>query len=134
MSAPGGVVLPVLTKLGVELPTRCAPTIAPRARRSCRGCSASASPPTPRVPSSELYRRLGAAEREAQALSDQYVSTEHLLLALAAESGRAGAALRAVGATRERLLRRSPRCAARTASPTRTPRRSSKRSSASATT
>ena len=45
---------------------------------------------------------LQAAEREARELSDQYVSTEHLLLALSADDGRAGAALRAVGASHER--------------------------------
>ncbi|MGH2832287.1 MAG: ATP-dependent Clp protease ATP-binding subunit, partial [Solirubrobacteraceae bacterium] len=42
--------------------------------------------------------------REAVQLSDQYVSTEHLLLALAAEKGRAGRALNEAGANRERLL------------------------------
>jgi ATP-dependent Clp protease ATP-binding subunit ClpB len=47
---------------------------------------------------------LREAEREAGQLGDQYISTEHLLLALAADKSRAGAALRAVGADRERLL------------------------------
>ncbi len=56
------------------------------------------------MPSSELTAVIQAAEGEAQALSDQYVSTEHLLLALSADQGRAGAALRSVGASRERLL------------------------------
>ena len=55
-------------------------------------------------PSAELLAVLRAAEKEAGQLSDDYVSTEHLLLALAAQHGRAGDALRAVGATRERLL------------------------------
>jgi ATP-dependent Clp protease ATP-binding subunit ClpB len=53
--------------------------------------------------SSELAAVLNAADGEARRLSDDYVSTEHLLLALAAQLGRAGDALRAVGATRERL-------------------------------
>ena len=48
---------------------------------------------------------LQSAEREAQALTDQYISTEHLLLALAADNGPAGEALRAQGATRDALLR-----------------------------
>jgi ATP-dependent Clp protease ATP-binding subunit ClpB len=56
-------------------------------------------------PSAELLAVLRAAEKEAATLSDQYVSTEHLLLALAAEDGRAGQALRAVGAAHDRLLR-----------------------------
>ncbi len=54
-------------------------------------------------PSAELTAVLRAAEKEAAGLSDQYVSTEHLLLALAGEDGRAGQALRAVGADRGRL-------------------------------
>ena len=100
-SAPGGVVLPVLTKLGVELPALRAE--AARALDELPRLSASSSPPAT-VPSSELTAVIQAAEGEAQALSDQYVSTEHLLLALSADKGRAGAALRAVGASRERLL------------------------------
>src|SRR3954471_289566 len=51
---------------------------------------------------SELAAVLNAADGEARRPSDDYVSTEHLLLALAAHPGRAGDALRAVGATRER--------------------------------
>ena len=46
-----------------------------------------------------------AAEEEAQKLKDEYISTEHLLLALAADKrGAAGEILRGVGATRERIL------------------------------
>ncbi|MGO9319729.1 MAG: ATP-dependent chaperone ClpB [Solirubrobacteraceae bacterium] len=100
-SAAGGVVLPVLAKLGVEQPALRAETA--RALEELPRMSASASPPAT-VPSSELTAVIQAAEGEAQALSDQYVSTEHLLLALAADQGRAGAALRSVGASRERLL------------------------------
>ncbi len=100
-SAAGGVVLPVLNKLGVDLPALRAET--ERALEELPRLSASSSPPAT-VPSSELTAVIQAAEGEAQALSDQYVSTEHLLLALSAEPGRAGAALRSVGASRERLL------------------------------
>ncbi len=47
---------------------------------------------------------LDAAEDEAQKLKDEYVSTEHVLLALASEKrGAAGEALRASGATRDRV-------------------------------
>ncbi len=100
-STPGGVVLPVLVKLGVELPALRAEVA--RALDDLPTLSAGSSPPAT-VPSSELTAVIQAAEGEAQALSDQYVSTEHLLLALAADSSRAGAALRSVGASRERLL------------------------------
>ena len=46
---------------------------------------------------------ISAAGEEARALGDEYVSTEHLLLALAADAGPAGSALRAVSATRDAL-------------------------------
>ena len=99
--APGGVVLPVLAKLGVELPALRAEV--ERALEELPRLSESSSPPATQ-PSAELTAVLDAAEKQARSLSDQYVSTEHLLLALAAEQGRAGAALRSVGASHERLL------------------------------
>ena len=65
----------------------------------------------PKVSGAELYAspRLGklfdAAWREAQALKDEYVSTEHLLLAAAEEKeGPAGRILRDAGLTRENIL------------------------------
>jgi ATP-dependent Clp protease ATP-binding subunit ClpB len=103
-SGPGGVVLPVLAKLGTSVPALRAE--ADRALeelpRLAEGSSTEGG-----QPSSELTAVLRAAEKEAAELSDRYVSTEHLLLALAAEKtppARAGQALRAVGASRERLL------------------------------
>jgi ATP-dependent Clp protease ATP-binding subunit ClpB len=96
----GGVVLGVLAKLGApvaEIRAACnqaldeLPTLGP------------GGSPDPQ-PSSELGAVLREAEREAGKLSDQYISTEHLLLALSAEKGPAGEALRGAGATRERLL------------------------------
>src|SRR5665647_1134142 len=49
-----------------------------------------------------------AAQSEAQALGDEYVSTEHLLLGIAAGSSPAADALRAVGATRDALAAALP--------------------------
>jgi ATP-dependent Clp protease ATP-binding subunit ClpB len=99
--AAGGVVVPVLTKLGVQLP-------------ALRAESSRALEDLPRLgesssteggqPSTELTAVLRDAEKQAKDLSDEYISTEHLLLALAAEESRAGQALRAVGASRDRLL------------------------------
>ncbi|MGA2164883.1 MAG: AAA family ATPase [Solirubrobacteraceae bacterium] len=99
--AAGGVVVPVLTKLGVQLP-------------ALRAESSRAVEDLPRLgegssteagqPSAELTTVLRDAEKHAKDLSDEYISTEHLLLALAAEESRAGQALRAVGVTRDRLL------------------------------
>ncbi len=97
----GGVVVPVLTKLGIQLP-------------ALRAESSRALKDLPRLgessdteggqPSAELLAVLRAAEKHAKDLSDEYISTEHLLLALAEDKGRAGQALRAVGASRDRLL------------------------------
>src|SRR5690554_6194409 len=51
-----------------------------------------------------LARLLDRAESEAKTLKDDYVSVEHLLLAMLAESGAAGAALKDAGLTRDKLL------------------------------
>ncbi|HEY3759927.1 MAG TPA: ATP-dependent chaperone ClpB [Solirubrobacteraceae bacterium] len=97
----GGIVLPVLAKLGVSLPALRAEAMRAldELPRLGDGLSSEGA-----QPSAELLETLRAAEREAQGLSDQYISTEHLLLALAVDDGRAGQALRVVGASRERLL------------------------------
>ncbi len=56
--------------------------------------------------SDALGRALDTAFQEAQQLKDEYVSTEHLLLAIAAsDRDPAGRALREAGATREALLK-----------------------------
>ncbi|MCL4509224.1 MAG: ATP-dependent chaperone ClpB [Chloroflexi bacterium] len=54
----------------------------------------------------ELARVLDNAEREAQQLKDDFISTEHLLLALVRddERSRAGLLLRTLGVTREKVL------------------------------
>jgi ATP-dependent Clp protease ATP-binding subunit ClpB len=56
--------------------------------------------------SSRLRKVLAAAEEEASRLKDEYTSTEHLLLAIASEGGRAVAAqkLSARGVTKDSLL------------------------------
>src|SRR5438132_5189505 len=55
--------------------------------------------------SQRALKVLDAAEDEAGKLKDEYVSTEHLLLALSAEKrGAAAEALKSVGATRDRIL------------------------------
>src|SRR6202142_2922475 len=55
--------------------------------------------------SGELVQILRAAENEMRELRDEYVSTEHLLLALAAHPGVAGDVLRSGGANRDALLK-----------------------------
>ena len=54
--------------------------------------------------SPRLGRVLQQAQKELDALGDEYVSTEHLLLAMTADQGYAGQALQRIGATRERVL------------------------------
>ena len=51
-----------------------------------------------------LGRVLQQAQKEADALGDEYVSTEHLLLAMTQDQGYTGQALQRIGATRERVL------------------------------
>jgi ATP-dependent Clp protease ATP-binding subunit ClpB len=54
--------------------------------------------------SQRLLRDLDKAEDEAKKLKDEYVSSEHLLLALAQDKGAIGEALKSSGITRDRIL------------------------------
>ena len=98
----GGVVVPVLRKLGVD----------PASIRQELGRALDALPKLsgqggsePAGGSSELVQILRTAETEMRELKDEYVSTEHLLLAIAAHPGKAGDALRTAGASRDELLK-----------------------------
>ena len=98
----GGVVVPVLRKLGVD----------PASIRQELGRALDALPKLsgqggsePAGGSSELVQILRTAESEMRELKDEYVSTEHLLLAIAAHPGKAGDALRTAGASRDELLK-----------------------------
>jgi ATP-dependent Clp protease ATP-binding subunit ClpB len=98
----GGIVVPLLRKLGVD----------PAAVRQTNGEALDALPklqgsasPEPAGGSSELVQILRDAEKEMRELNDEYVSTEHLLLAIADHPGQAGRVMRSVGATREQLVK-----------------------------
>ncbi len=52
----------------------------------------------------ELARIMAAAEKEGQSLGDDYVSVEHVLLAMAQAGGAIGKLLRDAGLTRDKLL------------------------------
>jgi ATP-dependent Clp protease ATP-binding subunit ClpB len=52
----------------------------------------------------DMLRVINAAQMQAEQLSDEYLSTEHLLVGLAREGGAVGGLLRAAGATVEALL------------------------------
>jgi ATP-dependent Clp protease ATP-binding subunit ClpB len=98
----GGLVPAVLRKLGV----------APEAVRQALGPALDALPTLsgstnaePAGGSGELVQVLREAEKEMRDLKDEYVSTEHLMLAIAGHPGKAGDVLRGAGATREQLLK-----------------------------
>jgi ATP-dependent Clp protease ATP-binding subunit ClpB len=96
-----GIVVPVLRKVGVD----------PGAVRVAVNAALDALPTLssgagePTGPSSDLLQVLHSAETEMRALKDEYVSTEHILLALSEHPGPAGEALRGAGASHETLLR-----------------------------
>ncbi len=98
----GGVVVPVLRKLGVD-PAAVRATLSPALEALPRLTGGGAQEPT--GPSNELIEVLRAAEGEMRELKDDYISTEHLVLALAKSPGTTGDVLRSVGAGYEPLLR-----------------------------
>src|SRR5437764_249029 len=97
----GGVVVPVLRKLGSD-PAAIRQTLGPAldALPTVTGSGSS----EPAGGSGELVQVLRDAEKEMRELGDEYVSTEHLLLAIAAHPGKAGDALRGAGGSRDQLL------------------------------
>ena len=97
---PDGVVPAVLRRLGVE-PPRVLEEVRKQLAARPQVHGGAEAGPSPR------FRAVAqAAEREAERLRDDYVSTEHLLLAVALEGGRAPAAglLAAHGVTPDRVL------------------------------
>jgi ATP-dependent Clp protease ATP-binding subunit ClpB len=95
----GGVVVPVLNKLGAGVQPIRADVNAALDAQPTLGESGE-----PSGAGSELVAVLRAADKEARELDDEYVSTEHVLLALSQSKARAGDALRAAGATHDALL------------------------------
>jgi ATP-dependent Clp protease ATP-binding subunit ClpB len=96
---PDGVVPAILQRLGVP-PATIESEIEPRLAAFARASGAQ----QPSI-SNRSARVLDAAQREAERLKDEYISTEHLLLALADEnhSGDAGRTLARLGVTRDRI-------------------------------
>ena len=95
-----GVVPALLHKLAVE------PASLAAAARAALERLPSATGGAPPDPSPALRNVLAAASGEAERLTDEYISTEHLFLALAAEPATAPATrlLAEAGVTRDRLL------------------------------
>ncbi len=95
----GGVVPAVLTSLNVQ-PAQVASALEGELARQPKvqgNVQVGASP--------RLGRVLQQAQREVADLKDEYVSTEHLLLAMTADQGYTGQALSRLGVTRERVLK-----------------------------
>ncbi|MCC6446940.1 MAG: AAA family ATPase, partial [Armatimonadetes bacterium] len=101
LDQPEGVVIPILQKLGTApQPIRGQVEADLKRRPRVQGAG-----PGRADASQRLVSLLDAAWREAQQLKDEYLSTEHQLLAMAAETqGAAGQALRGAGVTRDRIL------------------------------
>src|SRR5438309_2172803 len=95
---PGGIVPSVLTALGIQ-PAQLSTALATELERQPKvtgNVQLSAS--------ARLGRVLQQAQKEAQSPGDEYVSTEHLLLAMTEDQGYTGQALKRLGATHERVL------------------------------
>ncbi len=67
--------------------------------------TAAGTPPDQAYITGRLNRVLTQAEEEARRLKDEYVSVEHLLLAMTDDGGAAGRLLKEFGVSRERLMR-----------------------------
>src|SRR5262245_10778140 len=100
VSQPEGVVLPVLERLGVP-----AKTVRDKVEESLRalpqvyGQTAQQAQLAP-----EAYRILEDADKERTGLDDDYLSTEHILLAMTEVTGGIGDLLRGLGVTHDAVL------------------------------
>ena len=100
LSQEEGIVVPLLQKAGLNV-TQLAADTQREIERFPKQSGSTAEPTLSR----ELSRLLDRAEEEAKGLGDAYVSTEHLLLALAQEKGTtARQLLSAAGVERDDLL------------------------------
>src|SRR5213594_1590382 len=95
---PGGIVPSVLTALGIQ-PAQLSSALATELQRQPK-----VSGNVQLSASARLGRVLQQAQKEAQSLGDEYVSTEHLLLGMTEDQGYTGQALKRLGATHERVL------------------------------
>jgi len=102
LDQPEGVAGPILQKAGLDPATvgnRVDAAIGALPRLSGPNADQSTVSVSP-----GLTRLLALAEEEAKKLNDDYVSVEHLLLAMAADSGATGRLFRDAGLSREKLL------------------------------
>jgi ATP-dependent Clp protease ATP-binding subunit ClpB len=99
LSDPDGVVFPVVRRAGAD-----PGALKARAGEALGRIPKVYGPEQETVLSPQTGRLIERARKEAGAMGDQYVSTEHLLLALAEGSGPAPRLLAEAGVTREAIL------------------------------
>jgi len=99
LDQPEGVVQPIVERAGANpAQLRAAAQAAVEARPTVSGASVT-------VEFSPAFKAVvRKAGQEAEALTDEYISTEHLLLALVDETGPAKQAMESAGVTRETLM------------------------------
>jgi ATP-dependent Clp protease ATP-binding subunit ClpB len=102
LAQPGGFVSPVLSRAGVDTATLTAQLEA--ALQKVPAVSGPGAEQQQVSLSGRLQRVLVAAEDQAKLLGDEFVSVEHLLLALAEAGGEAGRLLSAAGLQRARII------------------------------
>jgi ATP-dependent Clp protease ATP-binding subunit ClpB len=100
VSQSDGVVVPILQKLGVD-PSALARELGDLLERQPKVSGASADA----APSRDLTRVFDRAFEVAREFGDEYVSTEHLLIALAEEKSDAAKLLAKAGARKDALLK-----------------------------
>jgi ATP-dependent Clp protease ATP-binding subunit ClpB len=101
LKQPEGVVPPILKRLGADVRALEGNIISELERMPSVSGAGQVGQVyvTPR-----LNKVLDRAAREMEGLKDEYVSTEHLLLAMAEDDGAAGRSLKAAGARRDAIL------------------------------
>ena len=102
LDQPEGIAAPVLQKAGIDAATlgnKVDQAIGALPRLSGPNADQSTVTVSP-----ALTRLLASAETEAKSLNDEFVSVEHLLLAMAADSSGVGRVFRDAGLSREKLL------------------------------
>jgi len=101
LSQEKNIIIPVLQKLGVGL-EQVAKELADQLSKmpKVQGISSDQVYMSPR-----LTQVLEAAQKEAERLQDEYVSTEHVLIAAADEKGPAGEILRSHGVTKDEIFK-----------------------------
>jgi ATP-dependent Clp protease ATP-binding subunit ClpB len=96
----GGIAVPLLRAAGADPVAVANHTAEQLARLPQASGSTLNAPETSR----QLLATLAAAAKRAKDMTDEYVSTEHLLVGLASEGGQAANVLRAAGATPDKLF------------------------------